>query len=303
MRRGLLLFALLLLAPVLGCNGSSAAPADAGVDAADPPPLGGDRPVPLFQTPDDWDGKTPLPLVMVLHGYGVGGIAQAVYFGLEPLVNEKQILLAAPDGTIDSSGKRFWNAVDTCCDFDHTGVDDVKYLTGLVDEIASRYPVDRKRVYLIGHSNGGAMSLRLACDATPTFAAVLDLAGPFWSDPPAKCSPSAPIALRVLHGTSDQSVPYDGGMADGDIIDTPSAPAVAAFFAAKNGCSPTPDESAPPVDLDTGIPGAETKITRYTGCPADGDVELWTIQGGTHIPALPLDFRETVWTFFSTHSR
>ena len=93
-------------------------------------------------TPDAWDGKTPLPLVLVTHGYGVGGLAQVIFMNLQPLVNEKNIILVAPDGLIDSAGYRYWNAVDTCCDFDHRGNDDVAYLTGIVAEIAKRYPLD-----------------------------------------------------------------------------------------------------------------------------------------------------------------
>lgn len=283
---------------IAGCNSSSPSAADAGVT------IGGDRPVPLFMTPDAWDGKTPLPLVLVTHGYGVGGIAQAIYFNLEPLVNEKQIMLVAPDGLLDSAGKRYWNAVDTCCDFDHRGEDDVAYLTGVVDQIASSYPVDLKRVYVIGHSNGGAMALRLACDASSKFAAVFELAGPFWSNPPAQCHPGAPVALRVLQGTADTEVPYDGGVV-GNVgsLWSPGAVAVASFIAGANGCGQTPDTSAPPLDLDVDLAGAETTVTRWTGCQTDGDVELWSMQGGTHIPAFQPNFHEIVWDFFSAHSR
>jgi polyhydroxybutyrate depolymerase len=168
-----------LLAFLVSCGSSETSPApgaDGGSAAADAsdaaavfdssdsdaaselPPLGGSRPLPLFRAPEGWDGTTPLPLVLVLHGYGAGGLVQTVYFRLESLVEQKKFLLAAPDGTVDDKGKRFWNAMDSCCDFAGAGVDDVKYLTDLVEEIAARYAVDRKRVYLVGHSNGGAMS-------------------------------------------------------------------------------------------------------------------------------------------------
>jgi len=255
-------------------------------------PVGGARPLATLRTPENWDQKTPLPLLLVLHGYGAGGLAQAIYFGVLPLVDEKQIILAAPDGLFDKKNRRYWNAVDTCCDFDRTNVDDVLYLTKLVDEIATRHPIDRKRVWVIGHSNGGAMSLRLACDRTATFAAALELAGPFWSDPQTSCKPSMPIAIRVVHGTADEQVPYDGGA-------SPGALAIASFFAQKNNCMGPPDTSAPPLDLDSTIAGAETLVTRFPGC----DVELWSIEGGTHIPALGPGFRGIVWDFFSARSR
>lgn len=292
----------IVAALLLGCSNGAPGAGDSGAQDATPDagPIGGDRPLATLRTPDGWDQKTPLPLLLVLHGYGVGGLAQAIYFGVLPLVEEKQIIVAAPDGLLDKNGKRYWNAVDTCCDFDKRGNDDVKYLTGLVEDIAARMPVDRKRVYLLGHSNGGAMSMRLACDKTGTFAAVFELAGPFWSNPPAQCAPATPIALRVLHGTADKDVPYDGG---GAMFAGPSAPALAAFFASKNGCAPTPDTSPAPFDLEASIAGAETKVTRFGGCPAGGDVELWSIEGGGHIPDLAPGFRDVVWQFLSAHAR
>lgn len=270
----------------------------------DPLPLGGARPVSYFATPDDWDGKTPLPLVVVTHGYGVGGLAQVIFFDLQPLVNEKKIMLVAPDGLFDSAGSRYWNAVDTCCDFDHRGNDDVAYLTGLVAEIAAKYPTDPKRVYVVGHSNGAAMAMRLACDESGTFAAVFELAGPFWSQPESQCHPTHPVAIRVLHGTADTEVPYDGGaIGDVDNLYSPGAQAVASFWAEKNGCNPAPDTSAPNMDLEMGIAGAETTVTRWGGCAPDGDVELWSMQGAGHIPYLTPDFHEIVWNFFAAHSR
>jgi polyhydroxybutyrate depolymerase len=153
-RKGTLLVALLSCS---SCSSSTPEPAPT-VDAAveEDPIFGGARPVALFRAPEGYDRKKPIPLVIVLHGFGAGGYTQAAYFGLASLVEEKKFLLVAPDGTPDSKGRRFWNAVDTCCDFDKTGVDDVKYITGLVDEIATKWTVDRKRVFLVGHSNGAA---------------------------------------------------------------------------------------------------------------------------------------------------
>lgn len=255
-------------------------------------------------TPDAWDGKTPLPLVLVTHGYGVGGLAQVIFFDLQPLVNEKQIMMVAPDGLIDGAGYHYWNAVDTCCDFDHRDNDDVAYLTGLVAEIASKYPTDLKRVYVVGHSNGAAMAMRLACDDSGTFAGVFEVAGPFWSNPPAQCHPSEPIPLRILHGTADTEVPYAGGAAgDVDNLHSPGAQAIAAFFANANGCDATPYTSAPPLDLEAGIDGAETSVTRFTNCAQNGDLELWSMQGAGHIPYLQPNFHEVVWDFFAAHSR
>ncbi len=286
---------------VLGCSSGSspeAAPPDSAVQ--EDPIFGGDRPVPYFRAPESWDRKKPIPLVVLLHGFGAGGYAQAAYFNMAKLVEEKKFLLVAPDGTPDSKGRRFWNAVDTCCDFEKKGVDDVKYLTGLVDEIGTRYTLDKKRIFLLGHSNGGAMSYRLACDAAPKFAAAVTLAPPFYSDA-ASCKPSEPVAIRHMHGTKDETVPYEGGAAT--LATFPSVQSIVDSWARWNGCGAA-DSTAAPLDIDLKVAGAETKVTRWTGCKPNGDVELWRMEGTTHIPFdLSADLPARIWAFFEAHPK
>jgi polyhydroxybutyrate depolymerase len=300
--RAAILFALITVA----C--SSGDETKATTDATPEPEekvFGGDRPVPLFRAPEGHDPKVPLPLVMILHGYGAGGLVQSLYFRLEKLVNEKKFLLVAPDGTVNKSGSRFWNAVTVCCDFDSSGVDDVKYLTGLVDEIGTVHAIDKKRVYLLGHSNGGAMAYRLACDAAPKFAAVITLAPPFYDDM-SKCNPTDAVAIRHMHGTADETVPYAGGKpADATRLGAyPSARSTAEAWAKWNGCGATPDESAPPIDFDRKVAGAETKVSTWNACRGNSIVELWTMEGSTHIPAdLAADLPDRLWSFFAAHPK
>lgn len=299
--------AILLAVVTVACSSGDDAKTTT-TDAATEPQekvFGGDRPVPFFRAPDGVDPKQPLPLVMVLHGYGAGGYVQALYFRLEKLVNDKKFLLVAPDGTVNKSGNRFWNGVPACCDFDTSGVDDVKYLTGLVDEIGQTYAVDKKRVFLVGHSNGGAMAYRLACDATSKFAAAITLAPVFYADP-TECKASEPIAIRQMHGTADETVPFEGGKPAGSVLTMtlPSARATAEAWAKLNGCNATPDESAAPIDFDRSIAGNETKISTWGGCKPNSVVELWTMEGSTHIPSdLAPDLPDRIWEFFAAHPK
>src|SRR5262249_26202751 len=70
------------------------------------------------------------------------------------------------------------------------------------------------------------------------------------------------------------------------------------------GCSLTPDTTPPPLDLDVKIDGAETTVERYAqGCKAGGSAELWSIQGGTHLPEIAATFREDVIDFLLTHPK
>lgn len=291
---------------VVGC--SSAASTTPAVDGGPSPAdhvFGGDRPVAFFRAPEDADPRKPRPLVVVLHGYGASGLLQAVYFRLDKLVGEKQFLLAAPDGSPNDKGTRFWAAVDGCCDSGGKKVDDVKYLTALVEEIASVWSVDRKRVYLVGHSNGGAMAYRLACEPSHPFAAAVLLAPAYFAEG-TRCAPTTPISIRHLHGTADETVSYDGGSIGllGPTLTFPSAPATVEAWAKMNGCAAAPDESAAPLDLDLDVPGAETKIRRYPSCRGGVATELLSMTGSKHVPLnLTPDIGQQVWSFLEAHPR
>jgi polyhydroxybutyrate depolymerase len=207
------LASVLLVAAALaigGCSSSDDATGATTDDGGAPAPtqFGGSRPVTL-RVPAGYDPSHPAPLVILLHGYSASGYVQDVIFHISSVADRYGYFFAAPDGTVDSKGFRFWNATDGCCDFDHSGVDDVAYLTGLVHDIEASYAIDAKRIYFVGHSNGGFMSHRLACDDASEIAAIVSVAGAVWSDA-SKCQPSAPVAVLEIHGDADQEVLYGG---------------------------------------------------------------------------------------------
>ena len=114
------------------------------------------------------------------------------------------------------------------------------------------------------------------------------------------------MSIRHVHGSADETVDYDGGAISllGPTLSFPSAPKVVESWAALNGCAATPDESAPPLDLDTDQPGAETKITRYPSCRDGVATELLTMTGSTHVPLnLTKDIGQHIWSFFEAHPR
>jgi len=249
--------------------------------------------------PPSYDPAQPAPLVVLLHGYGASGQLQENYMQLLPWTDRLGLLCVFPDGTVDPTGARFWNATDACCDFFGSGVDDSGYLRDLIEEIAAELSVDTERVFLLGHSNGGFMAYRMACDHADIIAAVASLAGATFVDP-AHCSPSAPVRTLQIHGTADDTVEYDGGVnLVGNPATYPGAVETTERWAAYNQCSLVPDLSQPPIDLVVSAPGCETTVTRYAdGCDPGGSSELWSIVGGGHIPNLSPDFVRLVLDFF-----
>lgn len=260
--------------------------------------VGGDRPVEVH-VPQGLDPAKPAPLVILLHGFGASGFVQELVFRLEAESDKRGFLYAHPDGTVDADGKRFWNATDACCDFGKTMVDDVAYLSGLVKEIGEHHPVDPKQVYFTGHSNGGFMSHRLACDKPDLIAAVASLAGSTYLDP-AKCTAAEPVSVLQIHGTKDDSVLYDGEMIDG--VGYPSAPNTIAIWAQKNGCNAMAEQAAP-IDIDAQLDGNETLVSKHDNCKPGGAAELWTMQEATHVPGLGPNFAPALVDWLFAHPK
>ncbi|MFZ5443132.1 MAG: alpha/beta hydrolase family esterase [Myxococcota bacterium] len=270
---------------VVGCSAPSNP--DAGVEPCTPragtlTSFGGARPVRL-QAPDG-GLECSYPLVIVLHGYGVGGPVQAAYLGLETLVDGRHALLAAPDGTVDDAGYRFWNTGNaSCCDFFGHAPDDVGYVRQLIHDIRADWPVDPQRIMLVGHSNGGFFAHRLACELEEV-THVVSLAGTEDTASPRPCA-RGPVRVLQIHGRQDETVFYDGGSKllaySADYV---GAEEMTSRWAARNGCAAARDGGS--LDLESTLPGSETTVRAYDGCRDGGDVTLWTIEGGSHVPSV-----------------
>ena len=280
-------WALMAVLVMIGPGAASAQTVDAGR---------GELPV---HVPSGYDAAAPAPLIVLLHGYTSSGEGQDTYMQVSALKDAYGFILVAPDGTREDGGNRprFWNASDACCNFRDSTVDDVAYLAGLIDAVKAEYAVDDKRVYLFGHSNGGFMSYRMAYEHPGAIAAIASLAGADQSLP----APPEPVHVLQIHGTADTAIPYESGsFRDREL---PGAKASVESWAAHNGCAVTGVDSGA-LDLDGGIEGAESRVTRYTdGCRPGGSAELWTIDGGGHVPALSAHFTRLVVEWLLGHPK
>ena len=320
MRPSVLPLAVLLIT-CAACSSSSSStaaaggPPDASSDAEgavlggyDPTPFGGSRPVQVY-VPSKYSPRTPAPLVILLHGYSASGAEEELYLDLHTVAEADTVLYAHPDGTTDGAGNRFWNATDACCNFGGSTVNDSAYLASLVAEIGARYTVDPKRVYFVGHSNGGFMSYRMACDHADLVAGIVSLAGAMWLDP-GKCGASGPVSVLEVHGTADPTISYDGGTtraADGGGSgggQYPGAKTSVADWATIDGCKAPPDTSLPNLSLESVPPGGETSVTQYkAGCQRSSEADLWSIAGAGHIPAFNASFGPLIFKFLLAHPK
>ena len=292
-----------LLLTLIACGGTTPAPVIQHRPAPTTKVFGGARPVTL-QVPDAYDNDIPTPLLILLHGYSASGDVQAAYLQYDKLVNEANMLLAAPNGTPDSGGKLFWNATDACCNFDHADVDDVAYIAKLITDISAQYNVDAKRVYLSGHSNGGFMSYRFACEHPELIAGIAVIAGATWYEA-TKCTPSTAVSILHIHGDADGTILYKepGERANNLPALYPGAHGSLQRWAANNHCTGALTDSGTKLDLDVGTAGAESIAATYAGCPTGIGMELWTIPGGSHVPGFTDEFHTDVWTWLMKHPK
>ncbi len=262
--------------------------------------------------PSSYDGHTPMPLVILLHIYSYSGDAMESWLNFQPVAEKQGLLYCHPDGTINEWGKRFWNATDAAGDFGNTGVDDAGYLRGLIEEITRRFEVDRKRIYLVGGVIGGFMAYRMACQYADLIAGIASVNGATFLDP-SYCAPSEPVNILHIHGTADPIIFYNGGAitttnpawpgARANMPPFPGAEKSVQIWAGYNGASHPVTDPAPSLDLTTDIPGLDTIVTRYTTSSRGGAVELWTINGGGHIPKLSSEFTPRVMDWLLAHPK
>lgn len=219
--------------------------------------------------PPSYEAGRPTALLIVLHGFGMDGASQIGVMGMESAAAEQGMLLVSPDGTESAVGARYWNATDACCGFGST-VDDVEYLTSIIDSVSVGYTVDPKRVYLVGFSNGGFMSYRMACERADRIAAIVSLAGAAVADA-ADCSPSEPVSVLQVHGTADEIIRYEGGTFGEQANRYPGARQTVETWADYNRCTATAAQTGGPATTEA-----------FDGCPTGIGVKLWTLNGVPH---------------------
>ncbi len=226
---------------------------------------------------------------MVLHGAGSDAARFEAKTGFDQLADEDRFIVVYPDG-IALGSTRTWNAGRCCAPASAAGVDDVAFVVALLDRLETTYPVDVRRVYVVGHSNGAMLAQRLGCEESRRFVAVASVAGSL--ELPA-CVPRRAVAMLEIHGTADRPVPMASAVA-----------AVGAWRRADR-CATEPDVA---------VAGSVT--TQTWRCVDGTDVRLVQIVGADHpwpgsrtpppagqSASDALDATAVAWSFLSSHTR
>lgn len=253
-------------------------------------------------------GGAPSGLVVNLHAAGATGAEQAALTHYDAVADARGFAVVYPDG-IDYS----WADGRGASVPDRQGVDDVGFISTLVDRLVAENGIPRGRVYATGLSAGGFMANRLACDRADLFAAIAPVAGTLGTN--VGCSPSRPVSVLATYGTADPIVPFDGGpmTGRGGGSTVLSGPAMVDRWRQANGCPAPSDELLP----GTGD-GTETHRIASDGCAAGTAVVFMRVDGGGHTwPGVPellpvqnvgaasraFDASDLSGQFFASHGR
>lgn len=216
--------------------------------------------------PASLDADARPALVVALHdAFGSADSFQEAT-QLDDAATAGQFVVAYPE-TLEGT----WNG-GFCCGrarTDGEDVDDLAFLTRLLDELVDSHAVDPDRVYATGSSNGAIMAYRLACELSDRITAVAPVGGTMVMD---DCEPAQPVSVLAVHGTEDGHVPYEGGPTSGAPDPAPSQPDLADAWASLNGC-----DAEPRRETD----GLVTTTT-WEACRDGARVRLVTVDGGGH---------------------
>ena len=228
----------------------------------------------VVHAPKGHDPKTPLPVVLALHGATMNGPMMAWFSGLNRKADEAGFIAVYPNGT-GTNSSYFWNGGSGPAA--QNKVDDVAFIDALLDDLGRAYPVDARRVYATGMSNGAMMAYRLAAELSGRIASIAPVSGTVATE---IGQPKRPMSVLHFHGTKDEFIPFTGGKGAKSIFGTnyrPVEDSIRAWVAA-NGCAETPIIDV----LDKGSDGMKV-IRRTFGSGRDGsEVVLVVIEGGGH---------------------
>ncbi|MBI3952957.1 MAG: polyhydroxybutyrate depolymerase [Chloroflexi bacterium] len=327
-----LVFGLLLATLLTGCaaGGSGARDRRAPTPSATPSPaLGpGDHAISiraggldrryLVHVPPGYDAKRPVPVVVMLHGGGGTAAGVMRETGWAAKADAAGFLAVFPEATSfdPQAPSRFlgnpqlWNDGSGRGHAGRRNTDDVGFISSLLDDLSARFAVDKRRVFVAGHSNGASMAFRVAAELAGRVAAVAPVSGHLWLADP---KPSRPVPLLYIIGTEDPLNPLDGGDVrlpwGGGIVEKhPPILDSVLRWAGLNGC---PTE--PRVVLDkNGVKGVA-----YSPCQQGAEVLYYTVEGQGHgwpggTSLLPerwigratdkLDATDLIWDFFTQRS-
>jgi polyhydroxybutyrate depolymerase len=268
----------------------------------------------------DFSGGRRAPVVIVLHGGG-GHPENAQNMSQFDVIAERERFIAVyPGGSGGTPGGRLltWNAGHCCAYARENKIDDVGFISAMIDHLVASGRADPKRIYVTGMSNGAMMTHVLARELPEKIAAIGSVVGAVFGDePPAR----APVPAVIFVGQDDKTVPGQGGAIGAErndrLIANMARPpadrnvapdiAQADYWAKANKCPTQPVES---------VDGQGRPVEVRWSCPGGADVHFYRVAGNGHAwpggkagraeadqPTQAFSASEVMWRFFRDHPK
>lgn len=260
--------------------------------------------------PPTYNPSQPAAVVMALHGRPDTGVGFAYLLDLNRVARTENFIAVYPDGI-----NQGWNYTLDFPGYGDNEIDDVGFLRTLINDLALDLNIDAQRVYLTGFSNGGFMTQAMACKAYDQFAAFAVIGATAFPGFEVFCAETPSIPVLFMHGTSDESIPWDGLRQQGQWVTYPVSESLG-FWAVHNACDPN---QVAITDLPSGgnSPGTSVRIYEFKGCADEDNITFYEIdRGGHNIPGVPgrldsdrfgavnmdIDAPTVIWEFLSQYT-
>ncbi|MBN1565735.1 MAG: hypothetical protein JXA10_17965 [Anaerolineae bacterium] len=238
----------------------------------------------------------PIPLVVALHDEASSGLTLALLTDLNSAADAAGYAIVYPDAHGYNWGE------DTSLPEDEQ-IDDVGFITALIDTLAAEHNIDPDRVYLTGYRNGGLMAYRLACETPELFASVAVVGPLLWGYQLESCpaESTAPVNLLIVHGTADPMY-WDETRTFTTLFSNKTYTLIGlddtlAFWLERNTCDPDSLRSVNGVMNTRAYTCAEdTRLALYR--VLDGR-QIWTRTGDYTLNPFGIDATEMVMAWFA----
>ncbi len=257
----------------------------------------------LLHLPPAYVQGTPMPMLIAMHGGFGWGSQLENQSQLSVKADNEGFIVVYPEGVRGNLNIRTWNAGGCCGYAMNNNIDDVGFISTLLDSLINKLTIDTNRIYATGMSNGGFMSYRLACELSGRIAAIAPVAA---SMNVQNCTPTRPVPVIHFHSYLDFNVPYTGGIGAGTSNHyNPPLDSVMHAWSLINSCQ-TPDDT---IRHDSSL----THI-KWDNCSCDHHMELYlTADGGHSWPggnstgvgdpvSMLISANDLMWDFFQQFS-
>jgi len=253
-------------------------------------PFGGIERSYRLHVPPAAAGGKPLPLVLNLHGATQNAQLEEIQSQMDTSSDKDGYLVAYPNGTRISTvltpdpvaklAQYGWNA-GQCCGLPVTKhIDDVGFLLDVIKNVAKRTPVDLRRVYMTGISNGGMMAYAMAAEASHHVAAISSVSGQVEIP---TIHPTRSVPTMEFHSVNDPIAKFAGVKNRNPRLVLSVMDGINQWVKADD-CRTTPHTGKTIVGAPGSISAGETATPiTYTHCRGGAEVALWRFTGSGHV--------------------